>query len=170
MNGLQYYIPAPIGQMQMPALIRAHLFVDAAAELVRDEIVETMENSTPSGREYPIPGTGSRKRQRKGKTVKRPTYTASAPGEPPAIREGLYLAAWKTTRGVRVGDGVQATAYNDRRVGPAGEYLLGELLEYGTSDLLNYRVRMEPRPHIRPALDAVRPKINELVRELNEAA
>ena len=142
--------------------------VEHAAELARTEVVEGMENAPPrTGREYPIPGTGSRGRQRRGKKLNRPTYTASAPGEPPAVREGLYRDSWKTSRAVRRGDVITARAYTDRKVGPNDEYVLGELLEYGTSDLVNYRVAMEPRPHVRPAMDNVAPKIRDLVRHVS---
>lgn len=146
-DAFQYYIPAD-AHAQMVGLVRAHLFVDAAVELVRTEIVEHIENAPPrSGERYPIPGTGR-------------TYIASAPGEPPAVREGLYIAAWKAAPAVQIGGSVVGFAYNDRRVGTNDEHLLGEILEWGTT-------RMAPRPHIRPALETVRPKIGDLAKQMS---
>lgn len=127
----------------------------AMARGLRQEIVDTMDPGPPrSGRTYTVPGTKT-------------TYTASAPGEPPAIREGLYREAWGVVEAVATKDVVRALVTNDRRVGSNGEYLLALLLEEGTSDLVNFRVQMEPRPHIRPGMDSYRPKARVLLRRFS---
>lgn len=131
-------------------------FVEAAAADLRDEIVQQMDPGPPrTGREYRVPGTGIID-EVTGK-IKRGTgtmYTASAPGEPPAIRTGEYANAWQTSPAVIEGDKVMAAATNDRKT-ENGQYLVGDLLEHGTNDILTYGTRMEPRPHIRPAMEIV---------------
>lgn len=135
-----------VGVLNRAAAARAAPLVEAIAVVARDEVVETMEGASPrSGRQYPMPGTSS-------------TYTASAPGEPPAVREGRYLASIKSTRAARTGSRVRARAYTDLRVGTNDEYILGDLLEHGTT-------KMKPRPHWRPALHAAAERARQLVRE-----
>ncbi|HYG70187.1 MAG TPA: hypothetical protein VD838_21100, partial [Anaeromyxobacteraceae bacterium] len=106
------------------------------------EIVTTINDSDPTGRTYRIPGTGA-------------TYRASAPGEPPAIREGLYVSSWHGTPAVELGNAVMAAAFTNRRV---GAHSLGELLEYGT------KRGLAPRPHVRPAMTKAKPKVKRILR------
>jgi len=121
--------------------------VEAGARIVREEVVSAMEDAPPrTGREYLVPGTQT-------------PYTASAPGEPPAIREGTYRNSWKETPAVEVGDTVVAAAYTDLRT-EDGAHLIGEILEFGAG-------RIAPRPHVRPAIDAAVPKIRQLVEEVS---
>lgn len=121
--------------------------VEAGARIVREEVVSAMEDAPPrTGREYLVPGT---------KTA----YTASAPGEPPAIREGTYRDSWKETPAVEVGDTVVAAAYTDLRT-EDGAHLIGEILEFGSG-------RIAPRPHVRPAIDAAAARIRELVEQVS---
>lgn len=136
-----------VGVLRRAAAHRAAPVVEAIAIKARDEVVETMENASPSGLTYKVPGTNT-------------TYVASAPGEPPAIREGLYAGSIKYTPAVDDGERIRARAYTDRRVGPGEKYLLGELLENGTET-------MEPRPHWRPAFDSVQDEARRIVREAN---
>lgn len=118
---------------------RGRHMVDAGVFILRDAIVESMEAAEPrTGHIYPIPGTSA-------------TYRASAPGEAPAVREGLYRDSWQPFPAKVIGDQVIGAVFSDRRVGPNGEYPLGIVLEEGASDLLNYKTRIEPRPHIGPA-------------------
>ena len=137
-----------LGVLKLPVERSGHI-VEAAATVLRDEIVQTMEQADPTGRTYRVPGTATE-------------YRASAPGEPPAVREGRYRDSWKTSTAVRQGTRVAASAYTDLRVGSSGQYVLGELLEFGT-------VKMAPRPHVRPAIETAKPKINALVREASGA-
>ena len=118
--------------------------VEAGARIVHEEVVAVMEEAPPrTGREYRVPGT---------KTV----YTASAPGEPPAIREGAYRDSWRTTPAIEEGDTVVAVAYTDLRTDD-GAHVIGEMLEFGTET-------MAPRPHVRPAIDAAAARIRELIK------
>ena len=124
---------------------RMHHVVEAAAVLLRDAVVETMDPGPPrTGEEYPIPGTSNA------------TYTASAPGEPPAIREGIYRDSWQFSPAVPQGDVIRARAFTALTT-EDGKHLLGEILEFGTH-------KMAPRPHVRPAMETARPAVAELVQ------
>jgi hypothetical protein len=105
--------------------------INAAALDVRNEVVQSMRGPK-SGRTYRVP---SSKR----------TYTASAPGEAPAVRLGTLRQSIQ----------VEFVAPCHRRVGTNMEYALG--LELGTK-------RMAARPYLRPALDRVRQKYAGKVR------
>lgn len=127
--------------------------VEASARIVREEVKAAMQDAPPrTGREYLVPGTKT-------------PYTASAPGEPPALREEAYHDSWKETPAIESGGQVAARAYTDLRT-EDGSHLIGEGLELGTSDLINYRVRMEPRPHVRPGMENAVPRIRELINEV----
>ena len=79
------------------------------------------------GRRYRVPGT---KRH----------YTASAPGEPPAVRTGAFRLSWQPTAQVSAGSyisKIESTARTDN-----GRFLLGDILEKGTPG-----GQMAPRPH-----------------------
>lgn len=122
--------------------------VEVGAIIAVNEIKRQMTDAPArTGHQYRVPGTFT-------------VYTASAPGEPPAVVEGRYVSSWKSTPAVRTGTAVEAFAYSDL-VTENGEYLIGDLLEHGT-------VNMEPRPHIRPALPIIQRKVNELAQELFE--
>lgn len=95
------------------------------------------------GRRYKVPGTYRRQKDKvSGKMRNGRYYTASAPGEPPAVRTGAFRMSWqpKTYAGFgsyisRIETDLTVNGYN-----------LGELLEYGTS-------KMAPRPHHDRILD-----------------
>jgi hypothetical protein len=118
---------------------RLRHFIEQAAIITADEVKLVINESVPEGRHYSIPGTAA-------------TYQASAPGQPPAIREGHYIESIKSTPAVTVGKTIEAFAYTDRTVGRSGEHILGDLLEHGTPT-------MGPRPHWRPAIRRARKKI-----------
>lgn len=93
-----------------------------------------------SGRRYKVPGTYRRQRDKTdGKRKNGRYYTASAPGEPPAVRTGTFRNSWQpialTSGGVLFSSRIESDVMTDN-----GKYNLGEVLEEGTS-------RMEPRPH-----------------------
>lgn len=100
------------------------------------------------GRRYRIPGTGA-------------YYTASAPGSPPAVRTGNFRAAWIPSAGLtgRHGDTFVSAIENNVTVGSRrGTYVLGELLEGGTS-------KMAPRPHHDRIRNEARPAIVRIYSE-----
>ena len=92
-----------------------------------------------SGRRYKVPGTYRKQldkvtgRKRRGRY-----YTASAPGEPPAVRTGTFRNSWQATS--RVVFGTYISRIESDVTTDNGRYTLGEILEKGTG-------RMAPRPH-----------------------
>ena len=88
-------------------------------------------------------------------------YTASAPGEPPAVRTGAFRLSWKpevyvdhTEAGVYK---VINRIYSNQRT-DNGKYLLGEILENGTG-------KMAPRPHHNKIKQKARPAIKKIYSE-----
>lgn len=115
-----------------------------------------------SGRRYIVPGTGSVKYYKKSKTAKitYKYYTASAPGEPPAVRTGALRMSWQPrTYVANYGDNYEV--HSQARSGQKtdnGKYLLSDLLENGTG-------RMAPRPHQKQIIDKAMPKIIKIYNE-----
>lgn len=105
-----------------------------------------------SGRRYKVPGTYRRQRDKvSGKMKSGRYYTASAPGEPPAVRTGTFRNSWQATaRGPIFGSyisRIESDTTTDN-----GQHNLGEILENGTS-------RMAPRPYKDRILEHAEPKI-----------
>lgn len=101
-----------------------------------------------SGRRYRVPGT-------------RKYYTASAPGEPPAVRTGAFRASWQPKQKVNVGthNQVSVTSYiESRQRTDNGRYNLGSLLENGSG-------RMAPRPYKEKIQEKAKPKIVKIYKE-----
>jgi len=98
-----------------------------------------------SGRVYRVPNTKQH-------------YTASAPGEPPAVRTGVFRLSWGTHIHVEQNGkhyrAVSAIESKER----AGGHLLGEMLENGTS-------KMAPRPYKQKIIDRALPKIKEIYKK-----
>lgn len=98
-----------------------------------------------SGKKYRVPGT-------------RRKYTASAPGESPAVRTGVFRLSWGTHVHVEKNGAhfraVSAIESKER----AGGRLLGEMLENGTS-------RIAPRPYKQKVIDRALPKIKAIYQK-----
>lgn len=122
------------------------------------------------GRRYKIPGTyrhrvikgtGERVKIRRRKVVSGAYYTASAPGEPPANRTGIFRLGWKqkvtVTHAGMQNRTVHAAIENGQRV---GKYLLGEILESGTDD-----GRIAPRPYKDAVKERAEPEIKKIYRQ-----
>lgn len=139
-----------------------------------------------SGRRYIVPGTG-RVTYKKGKrivvgreadnygrkgrkiygrtagtaTITYKRYTASAPGEPPAVRTGAFRMSWHPKTCIEssgptdfcVVSSVESTQRTDN-----GKYLLGEILENGTG-------KMAPRPHQEKIQQKALPQILKIYNE-----
>lgn len=104
-----------------------------------------------SGRRYKVPGTYKRQRDKAtGKMKNGRYYTASAPGEPPAVRTGAFRLSWQPEAHVVLGSYISRIS-SDLRT-DNGRYNLGEILEEGTE-------RMAPRPHHDRILEHAEPKI-----------
>ena len=92
-----------------------------------------------SGRRYKVPGTYKRQRDKADGKMKRGRYyTASAPGEPPAVRTGAFRASWQPTAREVFGSYISRIESDIKT--DNGGYTLGEILQGGTS-------RMAPRPY-----------------------
>lgn len=92
-----------------------------------------------SGRRYKVPGTYRRQRDKvTGKMRNGRYYTASAPGEPPAVRTGDFRISWQPR--TYAGFGSFISRIESDLMTEDGKYNLGELLENGTS-------KMAARPH-----------------------
>ena len=96
-----------------------------------------------SGRSYRVPGTKRR-------------YTASAPGEPPAVRTGTFRMSWQPTAKVVYGSYISRIESETRT--DNGRYNLGTILEEGTS-------RMAPRPYKDRILEKAEPEIFKIYSE-----
>ena len=98
-----------------------------------------------SGKKYRVPGT-------------RRKYTASAPGESPAVRTGVFRLSWGTHVHVEKNGthfrAVSAIESKER----AGGRLLGEMLENGTG-------RIAPRPYKQKVIDRALPKIQAIYQK-----
>lgn len=110
-----------------------------------------------SGRRYKVPGTHRRQRDKAtGKMRRGRYYTASAPGEPPAMRTGAFRLSWQPTALVVYGSYISRIE-SDLRTDNEG-YTLGEILEDGTG-------RMAPRPYQDQILEQAEPKILKIYSE-----
>lgn len=96
-----------------------------------------------SGRIYKVPG-------------KKKRYTASAPGEPPAVRTGIFRGSWQPT--ARKVFGSYISRIESDVTTDNGQYNLGEILENGTG-------RMAARPHHDRILEKAEPKIFRIYDE-----
>ena len=119
-----------------------------AANVLTNEVKKVLSGQR-SGRNYKVKGTGGKS---KGDGV---YYTASAPGEPPALRFGTLQKSFKRrTYAERNGSGLTVHAVTESNLQVNG-YLLGELLENGTK-------RIAPRPFKQKTIDAALPKITQI--------
>ena len=115
------------------------------------------------GRRYIVPGTGRVKYNKRTKTAKvtYKYYTASAPGEPPAVRTGAFRMGWKPKSYVLSESSSKlaliSRVENLQRT-DNGKYLLGEILEEGTG-------KMAPRPHHEKIQQMALPKIMKIYNE-----
>lgn len=128
---------------------RSHL---AANELRNSALI--VLRGQRHGRRYKVPGTYRRQRDKvTGKMRNGRYYTASAPGEPPAVRLGHFRLSWQPEAHVVFGSYISRIS-SDLRTDD-GKHNLGEILENGTS-------RMAPRPHHDRILQHAEKKIYQI--------
>jgi len=115
-----------------------------------------------SGRVYKIPGTYGKKLSKATKLLMPEygkkfrggrLYRASAPGEAPAARTGIFRLSWQPTS--RVVFGSYISRIESDTMTEDGKHNLGEILENGT-------VRMAPRPFEEPIVERAKPKIQRI--------
>lgn len=115
----------------------------AANTLRNVELDVLSKKAGHGGRRYRIPGT-------------RKYYTASAPGEVPAVRTGQFRLSWRPK--------VQSDGDTHRSMIEstylANGYVLGDILENGTPG-----GKMAPRPHQEKILKAAKPKVKRIYEE-----
>lgn len=135
-------------QMEARSFLAANELRNASQLVLRGE---------RSGRRYKIPGTYRRQRDKStGKMKNGRYYTASAPGEPPAMRTGIFRLSWQPTARVVYGSYISRIESDART--DNGRYNLGEILEEGTS-------RMAPRPYQDRILEMAEPKIIRIYKK-----
>lgn len=104
--------------------------------------------------------------QRSGRKYRKPNtnafYTASAPGEPPAVRTGQYRREWNEKTYATGGVGsltvhaeIESTVRTD-----GGRYNLGTLLEEGSDG-----GKIAPRPHKDKIIEEAKPKVLAIFNE-----
>ena len=106
-----------------------------AVNEIRNTTLETL-SGTRTGRTYRVPGTGR-------------TYTASAPGEPPAQATGRLRQSIATEVTREGGDIIG-------RVGTDQSY--GKMLEFGT-----HGGKIKPRPWLHLSFSKTVPKVREIL-------
>lgn len=98
-----------------------------------------------SGKRYKVPNTGKK-------------YKASAPGESPAVRTGVFRLSWGTHIHVEK-KGVHFRAVSSiESKEKAGGKPLGEMLENGTG-------KVKPRPYKQKVIDKALPKVKEIYKK-----
>ena len=113
-----------------------------AANELRNAALDVLRGQR-SGKRYRVPGT---KRH----------YTASAPGEPPAVRTGAFRLSWQPSAHVVFGSYISRIESSQRT--DNGQHTLGEILEKGTG-------RMAPRPHHDRILEKAEPNVVKIYSE-----
>lgn len=125
------------------------------------------------GRRYNVPGTGRvryyKRDSKDGRhkagtaTITYKKYTASAPGEPPAVRTGAFRMSWMPKSYVnsngRSWFSVMSRVESKQRT-DNGKYLLGEILENGSPG-----GKIAPRPHHEKIQQKALPKIMKIYNE-----
>ena len=132
----------------------------SAANELRNASQEILRGQR-SGRRYNVPGTGRVKyyKRKKTATITYKKYTASAPGEPPAVRTGAFRNSWQAkTESTGSGSNTSVKAYIESNAKTDnGKYLLGQILEDGTS-------KMAPRPYKEKIQQKALPKIVKIYK------
>ena len=155
---ITYSIPVGVAVEEVVESIKHQLegrSYEVANELRNSEL--EVNRGARSGRRYKVPGTYRRQRDKTdGKMKNGRYYTASAPGEPPAMRTGGFRGSWQPTARALYGSYISRIESDART--DNGKYLLGEILEDGTS-------RMAPRPYQDRILEKTEPKAVRIYSE-----
>lgn len=113
---------------------------------MRNQALKTLRGQR-HGRRYRVPNT-------------RRYYTASAPGEPPAVRTGVFRTSWRPTVYVSSqGNGFEAIAKIESTLRTDQGQNLAELLESGSS-------KMAPRPYQEEIADAAEEKFLKRIERI----
>ncbi len=147
MNEIDVIVNKTVEEIEQKAKQRGY----QAANILTNEVKKVLSGQR-SGRTYKVNKT-------EGKSKKSGvTYTASAPGEAPALRFGTLQKSFKRrTYEDKIGSNfvIHAITESDLQV---NGYLLGDLLENGTK-------RIAPRPFKQKTIDAALPKIIQIFQK-----
>ena len=122
-----------------------------AANVLTNEVKRILSGQR-SGRIYKVKKTGGK--SKKSGVV----YTASAPGEPPALRFGTLQKSFKRrTYGDKIGNNLLIHVITESDLQVNG-YLLGDLLENGTE-------RISPRPFKQKTIEVALPKVIQIFQK-----
>lgn len=113
--------------------------MEEAVQAVRTQVLDTLSGQR-SGRTYRVPG-------------QKRTYTASAPGQPPAVATSDLFKSIKT---LVESEGKTVVGY----VGT--DKIQGEMLEFGTRGRASGKGKILPRPWLRISFEKTLPKIKEI--------
>ena len=115
-----------------------------------------------TGKRYKVPGTYKRQRDKaSGKMLNGVYYTASAPGEPPARRTGVFRNSWRRrVISEQTGKKVTVKAVTESDIRLKNGDQLGEILENGTKGR-----RMAPRPYAQLVKNRARDAAVRIFRE-----
>jgi hypothetical protein len=122
--------------------------VRQAAAMLEGQIKRKLGTGARTGHEYKVPGT------------KNKTYTASAPGEAPAVMLSNYMNSITHDVAVKPNEIVGTTGTNQKQ---------GKRLEFGFvgTDSLGRRYNQAPRPHMKVTYeenkDALKNKLNQRI-------
>lgn len=156
MNEINVIVNKTVEEIQQKAEQRGY----QAANVLTNEVKKVLSGQR-SGRTYKVNKTGGKPKKSTRKSKKRKSkkggivYTASAPGEPPALRFGILQKSFKRrTYGDKIGGNLVVHAITESDLQVNG-YLLGDLLENGTK-------RIAPRPFKQKTIDAALPKVIQI--------
>lgn len=152
--GIRISYPVPVGKAIEKAVEDVKMQVEArsytAANELRNSSLEILRGAR-SGRRYKVPGTYRRQRDKvSGKMKNGRYYTASAPGEPPAMRTGNFRRSWHPTA-LKNGDTFISRVESNLQIKIG---TLGQILEEGTPG-----GQMAPRPYQEKVLKHAEPKV-----------
>ena len=137
-------------EMERRSYLVANELKNASLEVLRGQ---------RNGRRYRVPGTYRKQRDKTDGEMKNGRYyTASAPGEPPAVRTGTFRLSWQPS--ARVADGVYISQIDSDLPTENGKYTLGQILEEGTPN-----GQMKPRPYQGLILEKAEPEIERIYSE-----
>jgi len=122
--------------------------MEEAVNIVRNNVLEMLSHQG-TGRLYKVPGT------------KNTFYTASAPGEPPAVVTGDLKKSIMTNiiveKDTIIGEVGSGLSFNSKGEGGVGvDY--GPMLEYGT-------MKMLPRPWLRPSFEQSQAEVEDILQQ-----
>lgn len=151
MNEINVIVNKTVEEIQQKAEQRGY----EAANVLTNEVKKVLSGQR-SGRTYKINKTGGKSKRKSKKSGI--VYTASASGEPPALRFGTLQKSFKRrTYAEQNGKELIVHAITESDLQVNG-YLLGDLLENGTK-------RIAPRPFKQKTIEAALPKVIQIFQK-----